>query len=81
MLLDQLEWHKARHKLQSRYQLWQEGYHPQQIQSDEMMLQKLEYIHNNPVCRGYVEDAAHWRYSSVSNYSGKPGLIEEATEW
>jgi putative transposase len=81
MLLDQLEWHKARYKIQSHYQLWQEGCHPQQIQSEEMMLQKLEYIHNNPVCRGYVEDATHWRYSSASNYAGKPGLIEVITEW
>lgn len=27
-LLDQLEYHKLRHKAQSQYQLWQEGSHP-----------------------------------------------------
>jgi len=81
VLLNQLEWHKAQHKVQSRYQLWQEGNHPQLIQGEEMMLQKLEYIHNNPVSRGYVEEPIHWRYSSASNYAGKPGLIEVITAW
>ena len=80
-LLSQLEWHKHRHKTDSRFQLWQEGSHPQHIQSDEMMVQKLEYIHNNPVERGYVDDPIHWRYSSARNYMGMPGLIEVVTDW
>jgi hypothetical protein len=46
-----------------------------------MMRQKLEYIHNNPVKRGYVDDPKHWRYSSARNYAGTPGLIEVATMW
>lgn len=28
-----------------------------------MLHQKLNYIHNNPVKYGYVDDPAHWRYS------------------
>jgi putative transposase len=74
-MLARLEWHKAQHKVQSRYQLWQEGSHPQQITTDEMMVQKLEYIHNNPVKRGYVDVPEHWRYSSARNYAGLPGLM------
>jgi REP element-mobilizing transposase RayT len=81
VLLDQLAYHKARHKVESRYQLWQEGSHPELIQDEEMMLQKLEYIHNNPVKRGYVDEATHWRYSSARNYAGLPGLVEVTTEW
>ena len=30
-----------------------------------MMLQKLDYIHANPVRRGLVTTAEHWRYSSA----------------
>ncbi|WP_228061338.1 hypothetical protein [[Phormidium] sp. LEGE 05292] len=41
-----------------------------------MFRQKLDYIHSNPVRRGYVDDPAHWRYSSYRNYIGKPGLLE-----
>jgi len=80
-LLDQLEWYKARHKVESRYQLWQEGSHPQQIQGEEMMRQKLEYIHNNPVKRGYVDEPVHWRYSSARNYAWMTGLIDVMTDW
>lgn len=81
VLLDQLRFYKARHKIQSHYQLWQEGSHPQAILGEEMMRQKLEYIHNNPVKRGYVDEPTHWRYSSARNYAGLPGLIEVVTEW
>ena len=53
-LLKWLRFLKARHKQDREYQVWQEGSHPQQIQGDEMMRQKLEYMHLNPVKRGYV---------------------------
>jgi putative transposase len=72
---------KLRHKTESTYQVWQEGHHPQQIGNDDMMRQKLEYIHNNPVKRGFVDDPTHWRYSSARNYAGQPGLIEVVTNW
>src|SRR5688572_29113352 len=63
------------------YQLWEDGSHPKQISNDPMMLQKLEYMHNNPVRRGYVDDPVHWRYSSARNYFGLPGLIPVTTSW
>ena len=80
-LLQQLRYYKARHKEDRTHQLWQEGSHPQQIQDDEMMLQKLEYTHMNPVKRGYVDDPVHWRYSSARNYAGQAGLLGVTTEW
>jgi len=80
-ILDQLAFRKAKHKNDRDYQLWQEGSHPQQITSDEMMWQKIEYIHYNPLKRGYVDDPVHWRYSSARNYAGLPGLIEVTTDW
>jgi REP element-mobilizing transposase RayT len=80
-LLHQLEFAKSTHKKDREYQLWQEGSHPRQISGDEMMWQKIEYIHNNPLRRGYVDDPLHWRYSSARNYAGMPGLIEVVTDW
>ncbi|HEV8070151.1 MAG TPA: transposase [Planctomycetaceae bacterium] len=80
-LLRQLEAHKLRHKADSDYQVWQEGNHPEQIRTEAMMWQKLEYVHNNPVARGYVDDPLHWRYSSARNYAGLPGLIDVITDW
>ena len=45
-----------------------EGVHPQEIGSDEMMEQKLDYIHNNPVQRGLVAGQEHWRFSSAHEW-------------
>ncbi len=59
----------------SVHQLWQEGYYPKQIFSDEVMIQKIEYIHNNPVKRGFVDRPEDWRYSSMRNYLGMKSLI------
>jgi len=80
-LLDQLSFRKAKHKIDREFQLWQEGSKPKQIASDDMMRQKIEYIHENPLKRGYVDDPVHWRYSSARNYAGLPGLIDVNTKW
>jgi REP element-mobilizing transposase RayT len=75
-ILERLRFAKCAHKVDRAYQFWQEGAHAQQIFNDELMRQKLDYIHHNPVKRGYVDCAEHWRYSSARNYAGNEGLIE-----
>ncbi len=67
-LINQFSHYMDRNKQSSRHQVWQEGYHPQLVQSDGMLRQKAEYIHNNPVRRGWVDAPEHWRYSSARNY-------------
>ena len=79
-LLKELKLAKLHHKKESDYQLWQEGNHPEEIYSEKMLIQKIEYIHNNPVRGGYVEEAKHWRYSSARNYEGREGLLEVCTD-
>ncbi len=74
--LQRLRFSKRAHKQDRVYQLWQEGSHAEQIHSEAVMRQKLDYIHFNPVKRGYVELPEHWRYSSARNYAGMEGLIE-----
>ncbi len=80
-ILQQLKHAKLRNKTDREFQFWQEGSHPVQIQSRDMMLQRLRYMHNNPVRRGYVDDPTHWRYSSARNYSGGEGLLEVRKSW
>lgn len=75
-LLARLRFAKRAHKHDREYQFWQEGSHAEMIFSEAVMRQKLDYIHQNPVKRGYVELPEHWRYSSARNYLGQPGLIE-----
>ena len=80
-ILDQLAFYKKAHKEDRAYQFWQEGVHPEWIQNESMMRQKIEYIHQNPVKRGYVDKPEHWRYSSARNYSGMEGLLEVCRMW
>ena len=72
---------KKPHKTDRNHQFWEEGSHPQEIQNIKMLHQKLDYIHQNPVKRGYIDNAEDWRYSSARNYAGKDGLIEVFTTW
>ena len=71
-LLNQFQYFRAAHKVDSTNHTWQEGPHPQAIVSDEIMLQKLEYLHQNPVKRGLVAVPEHWRYSSAHEWC--PGV-------
>ncbi len=74
-VLEQLRQNKLAHKTDRPYQFWQEGVHPQRIMDEAMLAQKVEYIHQNPVRRGYVDLPEHWRYSSARNYAGMDGLL------
>jgi REP element-mobilizing transposase RayT len=67
-LLNQLAFYKKKYKTESNYQVWQESVHPELVQSPEMLKQKIEYIHNNPVKRSLVDAPEYWRYSSARNY-------------
>lgn len=75
-LLNQLKFYKKAYKTKSKYQVWQEGVHPQLIQNMNMAKQKIDYIHNNPVKRGIVREPKDWIYSSASNYYKDGGIIE-----
>jgi REP element-mobilizing transposase RayT len=75
-LLNQLKYFKYRYKKESEYQLWQEGMHPKIMSNEEMLKQKIEYIHNNPIRAGLVQKPEDWVYSSASNYLVGKGIIE-----
>ncbi len=75
-ILDQLAFYKKEHKFDRNYQFWQEGVHPKLISNVDMLFQKIDYIHHNPVKRGYVDEAEHWRYSSAGVYAGQRGLLD-----
>ncbi len=80
-LLEELSFGKIFHKHSQDFQVWQEGSHPEQIIDRKMMEQKLNYIHYNPVKRGYVDHAEQWRYSSARTYSGEDGLLPISSHW
>ena len=39
-------------------------------------MQKLDYIHNNPVESGFVTSPIDWKYNSARNYADLPAEIE-----
>ncbi|MBU1172959.1 MAG: transposase [Proteobacteria bacterium] len=75
MFLNQMRFYKKKHKCDQAYQVWQEGFHPEQILDEVMMSGKIDYVHYNPVKRGYVDRPEHWRYSSARDYAGDLGLV------
>ena len=75
-LLQQFKFYRERHKTGSDYQVWQEGFHPQEIMGEEMLSQKLEYIHGNPVRAGWVERPEDWLYTSARNYLEMEAVLE-----
>ena len=58
------------------YQFWQQDNHPIELWSKEVIRQKLDYIHLNPVKAGFVTEPCHWNYSSAIDYSGAKGILE-----
>jgi REP element-mobilizing transposase RayT len=75
-VLNQFQYYKQPTKTKSDYQVWQEGFHPQQIVSEEMLHQKVDYLHHNPVRIGVVERAEDWVYSSARDFGGGKGIME-----
>jgi putative transposase len=73
--LNQLRYYKQPTKTRSHYQVWQEGFHPQQIISEAMLRQKLDYLHHNPVRAGLVAQPEDWLYSSAGDYAGGTGVM------
>jgi len=59
-----------------QYQFWQQHNQPIELWSNEMMQQKLDYIHQNPVEAGYVAEPEHYLYSSAIDYADGKGMID-----
>jgi REP element-mobilizing transposase RayT len=51
-----------------RYKVWQDSFHPEAIYSEKWFNQKLQYLHNNPVRKGFVVKPEDWKYSSARNW-------------
>ncbi|PWS28682.1 hypothetical protein DHW03_02210 [Pedobacter yonginense] len=57
-------------------QFCQHNNKPIELWNASVIDQKADYLHNNPVASGLVNEAWHWKYSSAIDYSGGTGLIE-----
>lgn len=75
-MLHQFEFFAKKHSNREKYQFWQDGFHPIQLWTPEVIEQKINYLHYNPVRAGYVREPKDWVYSSAADYWGGKGLIE-----
>ena len=58
------------------YQFWQHDNHPIELWSNEVIDEKINYIHQNPVEVGLVFRAENYLYSSAADYAGETGLLD-----
>jgi putative transposase len=58
------------------FRLWQDGFHPIELNTPYLQDQKLDYIHENPVREGIVWAAEDYVYSSASFYAGRESVVE-----
>ncbi len=56
--------------------LWMDQYYDYMVRDEKDLLEKMNYIHNNPVKRGLVQDAEKYRFSSA-NPVYEPILFKE----
>ena len=63
------------HSRNDNYQVWTHENHPEEIYSPQFTFQRINYIHNNPVRAGIVENAEDYLYSSARDYAGMKGLV------
>jgi putative transposase len=63
------------------FQFWRQDNQPKELLTEWFSMQKLDYVHHNPVEAGIVEKAEEYLYSSAKDYyEGKRiGLLE--IEW
>ena len=57
------------------FQFWQQHNQPIELCSNKVIQQKLDYLHNNPVEAGFVNEPQDWKYSSAIDYCGGKGLL------
>jgi putative transposase len=59
---------KAGKNQRTKIKIWQDEYHPIAILSDKWFAEKMNYMHNNPVRKGFVKKPEEWKYSSARNW-------------
>lgn len=57
---------------QYKHSLWEHHSNTFEIKTETVLLQKVEYIHENPVIEGLVDRAEDYLYSSVRYWQGCP---------
>jgi putative transposase len=69
-------------KKRGEVRFWQRRYCDFNVWSEEKRVEKLRYMHPNPVRRGLAKKPEDWPWSSYAHYAtGEMGVVEIESEW
>ena len=74
-MIKKFEFAAKRIKRNHQYKVWKDGYHPVELTDNNMIDQRLNYIHNNPVEEEIVTKPEDYKYSSAIDYCGEKGIL------
>ena len=61
---------------------WQRRYYDFNVYSERKRMEKIGYMHHNPVQRGLVADSSQWPWSSFRHFAtGEIGVVEIESQW
>ena len=61
---------------------WQQRYYDFNVRTEKKRIEKLRYMHRNPVKRGLVRRPEDWKWTSFRNYAtGEEGVVEIESLW
>ncbi len=67
---------------QERRPFWEERYYDFNVFTNEKRVEKLKYLHRNPVARGLVAKPEDWVWSSFHHYAtGARRVVEVESPW
>lgn len=62
--------------------VWQRRFYDFNVRTEQKRVEKLRYMHRNPVKRGLVLEPEEWAWSSYRSYAyGEPGLVRVNEQW
>jgi putative transposase len=68
--------------LRAEDSFWQARYYDFNVWSENKFVEKIRYIHRNPVKRGLVAKSEDWPGSSFRHYAtGEAGVVEIESQW
>ena len=75
-MLNLFEFSAKQHKRNEKYQVWTHENHAEYIYSNKFIMQKINYIHENPVRAGIVEKPEDYLYSSARAFADLPCMLD-----
>jgi putative transposase len=72
----------AKNATRTGHPFWEQRYYDFNVWSEHKKIEKLRYIHRNPVERELVNTPEDWSWSSFRHYvSGAEGIVEIESQW